>query len=113
MAPRFLFVLPPFAGHVMPAVSVGNELIDRGYEVAWATYPLVEGLLPQAGRRYLFTTAMQGDDLLRAREASGGRWMAGFKAFWTDVMVPVNREMLPQVDGAIADFERVDEGQSA
>jgi UDP:flavonoid glycosyltransferase YjiC (YdhE family) len=88
----------------MPAASVGSELARRGHEVAWATYSLVEQLLPEAGKRYCFTSAMQPDDVLRNRETSGGRWMAGLKAFWTDVMLPMNREMRPQVDSAIQDF---------
>ena len=101
---RFLFVLPPFAGHLMPAVTVGNELIRRGHDVTWATYPLVEELLPEAGGRRFFHSAFDIEDFLQAREASGGRWMAGLKAFWTDVMIPLTREMLPQATDAIADL---------
>lgn len=100
---RILFVLPPFAGHVVPATTVGSELIRRGHEVTWATYPAVEGLLPPAGERLLFSSRFGVEDFMRAREASGGRWMAGLKAFWTDVMVPLAQEMLPQVERAIAE----------
>ena len=98
---RFLFILPPFAGHVVPAAAVGGELIRRGHEVAWATYPIVDELLPAGGERHLFSSAFAPDDFLHAREASGGRWMAGLKAFWTDVMMPLTREMLPQAERAI------------
>lgn len=101
---RFLFVLPPFAGHVIPAAAVGRELSRRGHAVGWATYSPVEGLLPEVGTRYLLTTAVTTAEALQMREASGGRWMAGFKAFWSDVMLPLNREMLPQVDRAIGEF---------
>ena len=33
---RFLFVVPPMAGHVNPTLAVGRELAARGHEVAWA-----------------------------------------------------------------------------
>ena len=36
---RFLFVVPPFAGHVNPTIPVAAELVSRGHEVAWAGLP--------------------------------------------------------------------------
>lgn len=35
----FLFVVPPFAGHVNPTVGVAAELVRRGHRVAWAGPP--------------------------------------------------------------------------
>ncbi|MBO9638199.1 MAG: glycosyl transferase [Siphonobacter aquaeclarae] len=32
---RYLFVIPPFFGHVSPTLSVGATLLARGHEVAW------------------------------------------------------------------------------
>jgi UDP:flavonoid glycosyltransferase YjiC (YdhE family) len=32
---RFLFVFPPFVGHVGPAVGVSDALAAWGHEVAW------------------------------------------------------------------------------
>jgi zeaxanthin glucosyltransferase len=32
---RFLFVVPPLAGHVNPAAAVSRALSERGHEVAW------------------------------------------------------------------------------
>ena len=40
---RFLFVVPPMAGHVNPTLPVGRELAARGHEVAWAGPPEVAG----------------------------------------------------------------------
>ncbi|MGH3865265.1 MAG: glycosyltransferase [Pseudonocardiaceae bacterium] len=33
---RFLFVVPPLAGHVNPTVGVAAALVERGHQVAWA-----------------------------------------------------------------------------
>lgn len=33
---RFLFVVPPFAGHVYPTISVARKLAAEGHQVAWA-----------------------------------------------------------------------------
>ena len=38
---RFLFVVPPMAGHVNPTLPVGRELAARGHDVAWAGPPEV------------------------------------------------------------------------
>ena len=36
MAPsRFLFVVPPLAGHVNPTLAIGRALMQAGHEVAW------------------------------------------------------------------------------
>src|ERR1700761_348006 len=32
---RFLFVVPPLAGHVNPAAAVAQALAGRGHDVAW------------------------------------------------------------------------------
>jgi len=32
---KFLFVIPPFFGHISPTLSVGASLIARGHEVKW------------------------------------------------------------------------------
>ncbi len=33
---RYLFVVPPFFGHISPTLSVGAALLSRGHEVMWA-----------------------------------------------------------------------------
>ncbi|MDE0892701.1 MAG: glycosyltransferase, partial [Planctomycetota bacterium] len=44
---RFLFVVPPMAGHTNPTLGVAAELRDRGHEVAWCGYAaLLDELLP-------------------------------------------------------------------
>lgn len=32
---KYLFVVPPFFGHISPTLSVGAGLIDRGHQVMW------------------------------------------------------------------------------
>lgn len=44
---RYLFVVPPMAGHVNPTLAVGRELAARGHAVAWTGPDDVVGpLLP-------------------------------------------------------------------
>lgn len=33
---KFLFVVPPFFGHINPSLSIGRTLLENGHEVAWA-----------------------------------------------------------------------------
>ena len=33
---KFLFVVPPFFGHINPSLSIGRTLLEKGHEVAWA-----------------------------------------------------------------------------
>ncbi len=47
---KFLFVVPPFFGHVSPTLSVGASLITRGHEVKWfGITPLDSKHIPEGG----------------------------------------------------------------
>jgi MGT family glycosyltransferase len=51
---KFVFVVPPFDGHVNPTLSIGKELLKRKHEVAWISAdPRLEGKLPEEGRLLL------------------------------------------------------------
>ncbi|WP_370896075.1 glycosyltransferase [Chryseobacterium gossypii] len=47
---KFLFVVPPFFGHISPTLSVGASLIARGHEVRWfGITPLANEHIPEGG----------------------------------------------------------------
>lgn len=47
---KFLFVIPPFFGHISPTLSVGASLIARGHEVKWfGITPLDNKHIPEGG----------------------------------------------------------------
>jgi UDP:flavonoid glycosyltransferase YjiC (YdhE family) len=55
---RFLFVVPPLLGHIVPTVALGQGLADRGHQVAWAGDAETVGRLldrrPQLPRRHYY-----------------------------------------------------------
>jgi MGT family glycosyltransferase len=103
---RFLFVVPPLAGHVNPTVAVGAELAGRGHDVAWAGYPAaVRPLLPDQARVFPVLGDTFNSKLLAERE----RWLAlrgaaVLKFFWEDFLIPLGHAMLRGVEDAIASF---------
>ena len=104
---RFLFVVPPFAGHVNPTVAVAAELVDRGHEVAWTGLPgAVEALLPE-GSRFLPATSAE----VAAYVADAGdrrpdlRGAAAFKFLQEEVLLPLAAAMVAGVDAAVEDFQ--------
>lgn len=47
---KFLFVVPPFFGHISPTLSIGASLIARGHEVKWlGITPLADKHIPTGG----------------------------------------------------------------
>lgn len=47
---KYLFVVPPFFGHISPTLSVGRQLLDAGHEVAWTgLIPLDATHIPDGG----------------------------------------------------------------
>jgi UDP:flavonoid glycosyltransferase YjiC (YdhE family) len=104
---RFLFVVPPLAGHVNPTVSVGAELSSRGHSVAWCGHASVIAPLLPAGAEVLAT-----DETLPASEldsivarSHGLRGAEAFRFLWKDFIIPLGEAMLPAVEAAVDYFE--------
>jgi MGT family glycosyltransferase len=97
---RFLFVVPPLAGHVNPAAAVARVLHDRGHSVGWVgseTY-----LRPRVGQdAYIHPTG------LRPYRGQHDRGARAIKSLWDGFVVPFARFMLPAVAKA-ADTYRPD-----
>lgn len=54
---KFLFVVPPFFGHISPTLSIGASLIARGHEVKWlGLTPLASKHIP-AGGEFIYPEA--------------------------------------------------------
>jgi UDP:flavonoid glycosyltransferase YjiC (YdhE family) len=103
---RFLFVVPPLAGHVNPTVAVGAELASRDHHVAWAGHARVlTSLLPQGAQLFATDRTVGADDLhaLFAR-AQGLRGAEAFRFLWKDFIIPLAEAMLPQVEAAVDQF---------
>ncbi|HKG05627.1 MAG TPA: nucleotide disphospho-sugar-binding domain-containing protein [Pedobacter sp.] len=61
---KFLFVVPPFFGHISPTLSIGASLIGKGHEVKWfGVIPLADSHVPPGGK-YICPEA----DLLKHQE---------------------------------------------
>jgi MGT family glycosyltransferase len=103
---RFLFVVPPLAGHVNPTVSVARALEERGHRVAWVAHPRrVRPLLPETAELIALDDGIS-DDVWRpvVERVSRVRGLESFQVLWQDVLVPLARGMLPGVVDAIASY---------
>jgi MGT family glycosyltransferase len=103
---RYLFVVPPLAGHTYPTVAVGDELARRGHEVAWAGHASIVGPLLTNGAR-LFPVppdaTPDGFESLRLR-GMGLRGAASFRFLWDELLIPLARAMVTGVEGAVDAF---------
>ena len=86
---RFLFVVPPMAGHVNPTLPVGRELAARGHAVAWAGPPEVaEELMPPGATFLRVPLSDRVRDHIAAR-ADDLRGAAALKHLVGDFLVPL------------------------
>ncbi|NGN69734.1 glycosyltransferase family 1 protein [Streptomyces sp. A7024] len=93
---RFLFVVPPLAGHIHPAAAVAAELAERGHEISWAGQPaVIERLIRTKARIYPTAGPTSIDD--RPRELRG---VAALKFLWEDFFGPLAQAMAPGVTTA-------------
>ncbi|MGV9884896.1 glycosyltransferase [Streptomyces sp. NPDC003006] len=97
---RFLFVVPPLAGHVNPASAVAAELAGRGHQVAWAGQPAVlEDLVIADSPVFPCAGAPNIDD--RPRDLRG---VAALKFLWDEFLAPLAYAMAPGVTTAVMEF---------
>ena len=102
---RFLFVVPPLAGHTNPAVGVAAELAGRGHDVAWAAHDsALRHLLPPGAVVYDC-----GDEFLHeaaglVAERDGLRGAGALQFLWERFLGPLARDMEGPVEAAVAAF---------
>jgi MGT family glycosyltransferase len=101
---RFLFVVPPLAGHINPTAAVGAELAARGHDIAWAgQLATLRPLLP--GNARVFPVI---DDDFAVRLHAGQqprrppRGPGALKFVWERSIMPLAQAMLPGVADAVA-----------
>lgn len=104
---RFLFVVPPLAGHTFPTVEVGRELADRGHLVAWAGHPSYIGSLLPAGATVLpVDTKFGAGTLAKLRPRPHHlRGAAAFRFLWQEFLLPLAHSMVPGTAAAVQDFQ--------
>jgi UDP:flavonoid glycosyltransferase YjiC (YdhE family) len=90
---RFLFVVPPLAGHANPAAAVAAALRAGGHEVAWVGSESY--LRPLVGEQT--TVYPTGLRPYRGQHDRGARAM---KSLWEGFVVPFARAVLPAVERA-------------
>jgi MGT family glycosyltransferase len=103
---RFLFVVPPLVGHILPTVAVGRELADRGHQIAWVGHAKTVGpLLPPGARLIPVTADCDGKILAQFRHRPLDlRGAAAFRFLWADFLIPLAGSMVPGVAAAVDEF---------
>lgn len=101
---RFLFVVPPLAGHVVPTVSVARTLAARGHQVAWCCHPRrVRPLLPDDAEILALDDHLSDEVWSKMVDRSKRvRGLESFQFLWEEVLVPLARGMRRGVADAIA-----------
>jgi len=104
--PRFLFVVPPFAGHINPTVSVGQALRERGHGIAWVGYgdALRRHLPPDAEIHALHSGRRPEEIDALAADIRSVRGLRNLKLMWTEIFVPMARDMVPGTEQATQSF---------
>jgi MGT family glycosyltransferase len=103
---RYLFVVPPLAGHVNPTIALGRELVARGHEVAWAgPRSVVSDLLPDDARLIDVGSELPaGVRTVIRGEADHLRGISAVKHLVGEFLVPLAESMLPGVRSAVDGF---------
>lgn len=103
---RFLIVVPPLTGHILPTVAVAEELLARGHEVAWAgNSAYLRAVLPPGCRVFAVDDEFPGESLpSRLERWRGLRSATAFRFFWEDFLIPLAHSMVRGVRAAVDEF---------
>ncbi|UII24739.1 glycosyl transferase [Fulvivirga maritima] len=100
---RFVFIVPPFTGHINPTLSLGKQLLQAGHKVAWISLTdNFNGQIPDGGELLLIQS---GDDGTSGKEYFDQITEKGHTAFgiesikflYEDVLIPMSRFMFPGI----------------
>ncbi|GGT67062.1 glycosyltransferase [Actinomadura citrea] len=99
---RFLFAVPPLAGHVAAVAAVAAELARRDHKVAWTGHRAsLEPLLRPRSRIF---SALADEDAARLRDDRLRTRGPADPTFWEEFLVPLGHAMLPGVETAVDRF---------
>jgi MGT family glycosyltransferase len=109
---KFLFVVPPFFGHISPTLSVGASLIARGHEVKWfGITPLDSKHIPEGGT-YIYPEedlVPYQDDIKRIlKRQDDGPACSGpevMKLALEETYVPFAKMMMPGLDRLLENWK--------
>jgi MGT family glycosyltransferase len=103
---RFLIVVPPLTGHILPTVAVAQALTARGHEVAWAgNSAYLATVLPPGARVYAVDDEFPGEPLAeRLVRWRGLRAATAFRFFWEDFLLPLAHSMVRGVRAAVDEY---------
>lgn len=105
---KFLFVVPPFFGHISPTLSVGAVLLNRGHSVRWVGYQeLPAGRLPAGGE--FVAPEIDGEQLERIlKRQDDGPSIGGaavLKLALEETYLPLCRMMMRELPGMVDRYE--------
>jgi MGT family glycosyltransferase len=105
---KFVYVVPPYDGHVNPTLSVGNELLKRGNEVAWISVDQrLEANLPPGGK-FLFIHHDYNEqsikEYLKEQLKAFSQGFPDLMTMYESLLLPLNQYMLDGIINHLAEY---------
>lgn len=101
---KYLFVVPPFSGHINPTLGIGEKLLDQGHNVGWVSVdPVLECRIPKGADFILLEFPMDDTEQKKVEqqlEELSKRSVYGLdslKFLYEDVLVPMNTKMFDPI----------------
>ncbi|MDU1904284.1 MAG: glycosyltransferase [Dysgonomonas sp.] len=109
---KFLFIVPPLAGHVNPTLGLGAKLLERGHQVGWISFdPALGQKIPEDADFLLLESDIDEaekekikNELIEVgKQAVYG--LDSLKFLYEKVLIPMNSRMLEGVRRLIDDYQ--------
>lgn len=108
---KFMFIVPPLAGHINPTISLGCELLKNNHEVAWVSFdPSLQDKLPAKGKLLLLESDVEDKEKERIKNemlSLGKKSVYGLdslKFLYDEVLIPMNTGILDGIKKLIDSY---------
>lgn len=96
---KFIFIVPPFSGHVNPTISLGSMLLQHGHQVAWISVdPMLHKELPKGGEILLIVNEGNNSTDRASHDAATVNeknitGIESIKFLYEEILIPLNAYM--------------------
>lgn len=109
---KFLFVIPPFWGHINPTLSIGGTLLERGHEVAWAGMTQLNTELFPSDAQYFYMEKTESKNkeeieriILLQNKGANMPALEALKLGLEDTYIPFAKMMIDEFNEIVDQYE--------
>lgn len=103
---KFLFIVPPFTGHINPTLSTGKCLLEKGHSVAWIGHDsIIKNKIPSGGTFIPIVADTTFNINKYLEKLKNIRGIKSIKYLFEDVLLPLAHSMHDHIQPGVDQYK--------